>query len=154
LIVLLTAISYGGTNAHIIIEQAQEYLQAYTLKGQVRSTSVQQLSEKNGTTNGHSTSGSKRRLFTLSAFDKSSGKQQAQALREYLARPDISENTALLEELEYTLNYRRSVFGWKHALHASSREELNVALESEPTYVQSSRSVTVAFCFTGQGAQW
>lgn len=146
--------SYGGTNAHIIMDQAQEYLNARHLKGQVRSLLTQHVPIPNGITNGKHTAFSKGRVFTLSAFDKSSGKQQAQALRDYLCQPGLSERHNLMDELEYTLNYRRSIFGWKHALHASSREELISVLESDPIYVQSSKSVTVAFCFTGQGAQW
>jgi acyl transferase domain-containing protein len=136
--------------------RAQEYLEARKLKGQVRLSLKQKLpvvTAQNGTTNGYLAM-PERKLFTLSAFDKASGKQQVHALRAYLARLETPEFPNILENLEYTLNYRRSVLGWKYALHARTREELICALESEPVYIQSSKTATVAFCFTGQGAQW
>jgi acyl transferase domain-containing protein len=106
--------SYGGTNAHVIMDQAQEYLHDRHLEGQVRSSLVQHVPHvptQNGVTNGKHTTLPKRRIFTLSVFDKSSGRQQAQALRDYLSQPGLSERHKLMDELEYTLNYRRSIFG-------------------------------------------
>jgi acyl transferase domain-containing protein len=96
-----------------------------------------------------------RRLFCLSAFDEACGKRQIKNLCDYFKdRPD-SKSEGFLGDLAYTLGERRSVLPWKAAISASSAQELINSLESsEAKFVQGAKSPVLAYCFTGQGAQW
>jgi hypothetical protein len=96
-----------------------------------------------------------RRLFCLSAFDEACGKRQIKNLCDYLKdRPD-SESDDFLGDLAYTLGERRSVLPWKAAISACSAQELVKSLESSETkFVHSAKAPILAYCFTGQGAQW
>lgn len=96
-----------------------------------------------------------RRLFCLSAFDEACGKRQIKNLCDYLKdRPD-SKSEGFLSDLAYTLGERRSVLPWKAAISACSAQELVKSLESSETkFVHSAKAPILAYCFTGQGAQW
>jgi acyl transferase domain-containing protein len=108
-------------------------------------------------TNGHTSDvkGPSKRLYVLSANDKSSLEKQMQDLKVYLEqRPEDFQNS-LLPNLAYTLGQRRSVLSWKVAIPASSSNELIPSLAG--TAVVPSRAVKeprLGFVFTGQGAQW
>jgi hypothetical protein len=96
-----------------------------------------------------------RRLFCLSAFDEACGKRQIKNLSDYVKdRPD-SKSEGFLDDLAYTLGERRSVLPWKAAISACSAQELVKSLESSETkFVHSAKAPILAYCFTGQGAQW
>lgn len=97
----------------------------------------------------------KKRLFTISAFDEKAGKQQAKNIARYLEERHDIASSKMLDDLAFTLNERRTVFPWKTAVSASSIDELVSLLKDENVeFSKSSKPPTVAFIFTGQGAQW
>jgi hypothetical protein len=96
-----------------------------------------------------------RRLFCLSAFDEACGKRQIKSLCDYLKDRPNSKSEGFLGDLAYTLGERRSVLPWKAAISACSAQELVKSLESDGTkFVHSAKAPILAYCFTGQGAQW
>jgi acyl transferase domain-containing protein len=96
-----------------------------------------------------------RRLFCLSAFDEACGKRQIKNLCDYLKDRPNSKSEGFLGDLAYTLGERRSVLPWKAAISACSAQELVKSLESSETkFVHSAKAPILAYCFTGQGAQW
>lgn len=117
----------------------------------------------NGHTNGSSGHGNSienlsdekpKRLFLLSSFDEAAGKRQLENLKGYLeARLEETEET-FMDDLAYTLNERRTDWGWKAALSVRSPVDLVDALGTNLSFVNSVKKPTLGFIFTGQGAQW
>lgn len=93
-------------------------------------------------------------LFTISAKDEKCTQAMLKALGEYLSSGP-AQAYSHLRDLAYTLNERRSNFGWRAAVSADSTsrliDSLHVAKASQANPSQTSR---LGFVFTGQGAQW
>ncbi|PVH89083.1 putative polyketide synthase [Cadophora sp. DSE1049] len=176
----INSFGYGGTNAHVILDDSKSYLMSHNLEGFVRTTSSPfpvELPTRNGdhsrdgdvkidpwnsvhkNSNGFSEQGvaqaePRRRLFTLTANDESSGNQYAKNLAEYLEGVQTPVGEDWLDDLAFTLNERRSIFPWKAAVSATSTTELQHVLRSESRFSKVPRFPVVGFVFTGQGAQW
>jgi acyl transferase domain-containing protein len=99
---------------------------------------------------------SSKMLFTVSAFDEKAGKQQTQNIANYLEERKGLGNGKLLHNLAYTLNERRTVFPWRTAISANSVTDLISLLKGEDLEFSKAptKPPTIAFVFTGQGAQW
>jgi len=132
---------FGGTNAHAVLEKAPN----------VPKTIVRGNNHSLAT----GTKAPQKRLFVLSANDKTSLETQMNELTVYLEqRPEVFENS-LLPNVAYTLGQRRSVLSYKVAIPARSSAGLIPLLASSD--VVPSRAVKeprIGFIFTGQGAQW
>lgn len=95
------------------------------------------------------------RLFVLSGNDEPSATKRTAQLRAWLggkATAALNEEQ-LANELAHTLCSRRSHLAWRSAVVARSTKDLAEQLE-EARMVRAGRDPTVAFVFTGQGAQW
>jgi acyl transferase domain-containing protein len=141
---------FGGSNAHLIIEDACSYLASHCLEGNVRHV------EMPVTTNGsHPENKDQRsRLFVLSTIDEASGARQVNAISEFVA---TRENCSLnfLDDLAFTLSERRTLLPWRAAIPARSLEQLKHALNSQSVkFMKAQKNVKIGFVFTGQGAQW
>lgn len=92
-------------------------------------------------------------VYTLSARDESSLRSSVRAVSDFLAAPRKAAWT--VSDLACTMNERRSHFGWRAAVTASTVDELREKL-SEPTLraTNSMQTPRLGFVFTGQGAQW
>ena len=147
---------YGGSNAHIVIDDASGYLAARGLKGSYRAipSTLANFSHI------HSASTSfpadkAARLYVLSAFDEVAGKLQARRLASYLSQRQTVINAEFLDDLAYTLAERRSILPHKAAFSASSVTQLIETLSGdEIKYSKAVKSPSLGFVFTGQGAQW
>ena len=97
----------------------------------------------------------RKKVFTISAFDERAGKEQAKNIASYLEERHDIVNDALLDDLAFTLNERRTSLPWKAVVSASSIDELTSVLKDKDLeFAKTSKSPTIAFVFTGQGAQW
>lgn len=126
---------YGGTNTHVIMEEAPP-----------KSTAL--------TTLGHFPS---HQLFLLSARHKNSAQQMAANLKEHLLSSEEKYSSApSFANLAYTLTERRTRFPWTIAVSASGPADLVKGLDEST--VQNSQSSggppRLGFVFNGQGAQW
>ncbi|TVY92322.1 Reducing polyketide synthase [Lachnellula willkommii] len=132
---------FGGTNAHTVLQRAPNQPKAI-LKGtnDTRATGTHALP---------------KRLYILSANDKTALQAQMHELTVYLEqRPEVFQNS-LLPNLAYTLGQRRSILSYKIAIPARSSAELIpelAGLNIKPS--RATQEPRIGFVFTGQGAQW
>lgn len=126
---------YGGTNTHVIIEEAPLVRAASVAAGRIPS----------------------RQLFFVSAHNKETTQQMATNLKDYLrlSKETLSDASAF-GNLAFTLAERRTRFPWTIAVSASGVDDLASRL-SEGTVQPVQRlekPPRVGFAFNGQGAQW
>ena len=95
------------------------------------------------------------RVFILSASNEHSLRQQEQALGQYLRERQDTCSSGMLCDLAYTLGEHRSKLPWKSAFVATSLSQLAGDLTTHGIKPATlSRTKTIGFIFTGQGAQW
>ncbi|KAH8698372.1 putative polyketide synthase [Talaromyces proteolyticus] len=161
---------YGGTNAHVILDDAYHYLESRALTGSHNTKLLAGLSTKprlpNGVPNGVGSRGkdSHSRIFHFSAQDNDGLGRTRQAVSQYLKTRSKELKEAhdsedeYLRNLAYTLSERRSRLQWQTSTVASSIEELIESLQTKPWPNPEIRATSkfprVGFVFTGQGAQW
>ncbi|KAI0453135.1 hypothetical protein F5B21DRAFT_505692 [Xylaria acuta] len=151
---------FGGTNAHAILDDACNYMRLRN--GTLTSPSQELFFSQNKTvalaaknpipiTNGE-VSDPQARVFVLSAPEQEAIARQRPAYASYLKR---NASRYVMQHLSYTLSERRSIFQWRHAVVASSVDDLLSSWADEnlkPTRAMA--PCHVSFVFTGQGAQW
>jgi acyl transferase domain-containing protein/acyl carrier protein len=125
----VSSFGIGGTNAHVVLEEAPQENEAHTLWPQ--------------------------QLLIVSAVTASALNTSVRRLASHLkSQPDAS-----LDDVCYTLQVGRKHFPHRRALVCSSLEQLKEALQEPLPKefaggVQNSANRPVAFMFTGQGAQY
>ena len=153
----VNSFGYGGTNAHVILDDAYHYLQGHGLGGNSHTTN----NINNGDTplNGVGKAvGDSPRLFTFSAQDKEGLRRIKHALADHLDNkmkdPNV-DSAKYLADLSYTLS-RKTVLQWRTSIIASSFEDLLEELRDDDntSMDRASSAPRIGFIFTGQGAQW
>ena len=148
----MNSFGFGGTNAHAIIESAQQYHLSHHLRGLgilgVSSYSESDTVDANGT-NGILTP----KIFVLSSHYRDGTILAAEQLAKYLQESPTASTD--LSKLAHTLAQRRSRLPWRATVVASSVLELIQALALQGhQVVRSPNPPRVGFVFTGQGANW
>ncbi|OIW24709.1 putative polyketide synthase [Coniochaeta ligniaria NRRL 30616] len=131
---------FGGTNGHIVLE-------ASPFRGQKAPISGDESPE--------STAGQGRKLYVLTANDKTALSQMMKNIVIYLEqRPEIFQMD-LMSNIAYTLGQRRSLLQWRIAIAAQNSFDLIEALNGgKCTPGKEIEPLRIGFIFTGQGAQW
>jgi acyl transferase domain-containing protein/NADPH:quinone reductase-like Zn-dependent oxidoreductase len=165
---------YGGSNAHIIMEDSASWVpvpcsgKALT-NGHVHGHSNEHLNgHLNGVmngehagTNGHAQlSHLTSKVLVLSAKDELACKTMSSNLSDFLERnkPTLPDAGEFLQSLAYTLGQRRTRFPWTAALTVPTTEGIDAVIQLlrspkiKPS--RSSRRPRIGLVFTGQGAQW
>ncbi|KAK0641933.1 hypothetical protein B0T16DRAFT_334009 [Cercophora newfieldiana] len=164
---------YGGSNAHVIVEDYGSFLAS---TGRPSSS----VSHSNGTANGHGatngrsngvTNGSANghrlsissepddgphsRVFVLSGKDERGTQIMATHLKDYLLTAKPKDANKFLDDLAYTLCHRRSRFPWVTVFSGETVSELVKTIDSGKTKpVKVGATPRLGFVYTGQGAQW
>ncbi|RFN43250.1 putative polyketide synthase [Fusarium flagelliforme] len=151
--VSVNCFGFGGTNAHVIMDEAPRYLTARGLKGNHNSLEASDSASKKP----HRKTDSNPQLFLYSAHEKSGVGRIIESHLSYL-NSNKEADGAFLQNYAYTLGCRRSSLEWKHAVVAESREDLIANLQNinDNLFKRTSRNKQpkICFLFCGQGAQY
>ncbi|ROV97081.1 hypothetical protein VMCG_07540 [Cytospora schulzeri] len=158
---------YGGSNAHIIMENAETWLQQGS--GLAPGAPVRILSHGNHNGSpqkvlGNGTSDALlSKVLILSARDEQ-GCQRTVAnvkvyLQNWLDRSTATEDEeVLLQKLVYTMGERRTLFPWvaAHAIPCKQGISGVIQVLGSAAFkpIRTSRRPRIGLVFTGQGAQW
>jgi acyl transferase domain-containing protein len=175
---------FGGTNAHIILDDAAHYLAERGLVAHHNTTNFggnmldpslpadkdlhsagKTKLQVAGDQCHHSmipVGDSRSHSFVMSAHEQSALLRLLQDQINYLAReeydPESSAGEELLNNLAYTLGCRRSKHPWRVSVAARSVGELLKKLRgleaSAFTRTSHDKATNIVFVFGGQGAQW
>ncbi|KAF2108586.1 hypothetical protein BDV96DRAFT_504431 [Lophiotrema nucula] len=143
---------YGGTNSHVILEDARSFLPpTRSLNGTKQSKS----------------SGSKSEGLVMYGRDEQACQRMLSSIKEYLqARISSTEDPErLIQDLVWTLNRRRTRFpsGWVSTHTVQWSGDQNVleqvvqcldAPQFKPARLPGDKVPRLGMVFTGQGAQW
>jgi acyl transferase domain-containing protein len=166
--VSLNSFGFGGSNSHIVLDDALHYLQDRSLSG-IHNTSLipKPVTNGSGVTNGHGaahTNGANvtkgvanghsdvelHKLLVWTAADEKAAKRTMEAYDNF-HKEKMSGDHKKLDALASTLGSRRSNMLWRASavVDGSKRQILS---PSKP--IRSSEDLGLAFAFTGQGAQY
>ncbi|OLN83448.1 Lovastatin diketide synthase LovF 5 [Colletotrichum chlorophyti] len=178
----INSFGVGGSNAHVVMDDALHFLQLHRLTGNHRTVATPVLpslveapvvNENDGVNRFHRPTDSSvhlndyesassdvaPRLFVLSANDQDGVTRLKKSYKEYLATktgPNVEKSGQFqfLRDLSYTLASRRTHHAWRSFSIAGSRTRLQTALEETSKAVKAKAAPRLAYIFTGQGAQW
>lgn len=164
--------SYGGANAHVILDDAYHYLSSRGLKGNHQTETA--LSLDSGSDSGigsHVSSeiddededdSQKQLLFVFSSSDQAGHKRFSNVYSKYVQQllnasktlePSVIQDR--LAGIAHTLSTRRSTLGYRTYTTAASLDDLQEKLEKGLLrFGRAAKEGSAIWVFTGQGAHW
>ena len=154
--VSINCFGFGGTNAHVIMDEAAAHLAHRGLDGNHMSADEPNLTD--GSLQPILRSEPRPQLFCFSANEKAGVQRVLDSHLAYIESAAAKGKPDFLANYAYTLGCRRSLLEWKCAIIAGSVEDLAARMKSIDTgsLVRSSteKQPRICFIFCGQGSQW
>lgn len=176
----MNSFGFGGSNAHIILDDAFHYLQDRGLAGNhcsasvvgavkgddflVAANAINRSVEFKGIN--HPVNGNRvalkattnlldlPKLLVWTAASEKAAKRMVQDYKDFY-KNQVSSNPDKLNKLGFALTSRRSQMLWRSFAVVKGQEMVPLGEELSPTKpIRSSADVELAFVFTGQGAQY
>ncbi|PLB52311.1 polyketide synthase [Aspergillus steynii IBT 23096] len=147
----VSSFGYGGSNAHVVLDDAYHYLQQHSLDAPHCT-----LPEgHSNATNGHAPELTSR-LLILSGEDEGAIGRMVDAYKQYANSTKIphEKESRFLGELAETLSAKRSQLSWRAYSVVDSLAALKALHTSISKPVHINRSLALGYIFTGQGAQY
>ena len=165
--VSINSFGFGGSNAHVILDDAHNYLRSRHLIGNHHtaicddggssSSSDSGVSDVRGIGAGKpETTNRPPKVLVFSTHDKGGIKRLGSTYARFAQeiRAQTAQQGSLLHDMAYTLATRRTNFAFRTFTVVSSLDDLARSVSAAPTLKRSHKNGAVAFIFTGQGAQW
>lgn len=173
--VSINCFGFGGTNAHIILDDAFHYLSERAIQGNHYSLDFSHPSTPSTSDSGididkppsdyelgwHPWTRTRRaKIYVLSSHEENGIARLATEYSRYLKEKVASELSVrelggIGTNFAYTLACRRTKLPWKAFVVCSSTGKLQAhLLDNLSKPLRSSEAPNVAFVFSGQGAQW
>ncbi|KAI8156241.1 Reducing polyketide synthase FUB1 [Colletotrichum sp. SAR 10_70] len=153
----VNSFGFGGANAHVILDDAHNYLRNRGLLGNHNTTTLEDDSSESGISMGSESprQESHKRLFAFSTKDQTGIDRLGPLFNDFLSNKEATSNARFLGDLAYTLAGRRSHFEFRSFAVAESVSDLQTQIEKGlPKSKRASKHDNPIFVFTGQGAQW
>ncbi|KAL1869097.1 Type I Iterative PKS [Diaporthe australafricana] len=165
----INSFGFGGTNAHLVLDDARSYLDSLGLGESshlhaTKPSTPAALASSTKDASGSLQAVAGHKIFLFSANEQDGISRVLAGLAEHLQKQTGENGTSKLDDtylsrLATTLSERRSRLAWRLAVTADSATSLVAALTDPITSTSAVRpgkatTPAAAFIFTGQGAQW
>ncbi|CAI6335394.1 unnamed protein product [Periconia digitata] len=162
----VNSFGFGGTNAHAIVEDAYHYMQKLGIEGKHRTrisrlgqdTTSSDNSGKDNVIASPTESGpSKPQVLVFSAHEEWSLTENMENLKSsegFQQQQEFFDKRNALPSLAHNLLTKRSLLPWRSFAVVDSNQHLKNLSVSKPILSLPRNQLSLAFVFTGQGAQW
>ncbi|KAJ5901470.1 hypothetical protein N7495_001998 [Penicillium taxi] len=161
----ISSFGYGGSNTHIVLDDAFNFLRLHQLNGN-HNTIPTVSSARNGQTTQNITVHPETnirkdvadidapKLLVWSAADEAGIPRIQNVWGSFLSTKPIHNTTSFIQDLAHTLSTRRTHLPWKSFVIARPSDDLASLVKRFSPACHSLESPNIAMIFSGQGAQW
>ncbi|KAE8353621.1 hypothetical protein BDV28DRAFT_164846 [Aspergillus coremiiformis] len=154
----VSSFGFGGSNTHLVLDDALNYLRMNGLQGSHNTTAqLKTMSLECDDSNGIPENMSdEAKLLVWSAADENGISRIQDTWRSFFSSKQITdkEKHAYLNDLAYTLSCRRTHHLWRTFATVKPSDDWSALVDKFARPYRSISTPRLAFIFTGQGAQW